>query len=65
MKLTQREMQIVEMITKGHKNKEIADTLGIKLNSIKNSIKQIYKKFGITNVKYPRVLLAARFAPWV
>ncbi|HOB35709.1 MAG TPA: LuxR C-terminal-related transcriptional regulator, partial [Bacillota bacterium] len=44
--LTARETEVLELIARGMSNKEIADQLGITLNTVKGYIKIIYDKLG-------------------
>jgi len=45
--LTNREMQIVELIDQGLSNKEIASRLGIKLSTVKNHVHNILEKLQV------------------
>lgn len=47
--ITWREMNILVMIAQGNSNKEIADSLGIKYQTIKNNIYRLTKKLGAKN----------------
>lgn len=47
--LTQRELEICDLIVKGYTNKEIAKRLFISINTVKIHIKNIYKKINVTN----------------
>jgi len=47
--LTARELEIMNLIAEGNLNKEIADTLGVSLQTVKNHIKNIYPKLGVRN----------------
>ena len=53
-KLTQREIQIVELLAEGLSNKEIAAKLFISVHTVKANLEHIYEKLNINN----RVLLA-------
>jgi two-component system, NarL family, response regulator LiaR len=44
--LTQRELEILELITHGHSNDEIAHTLFLSINSVKTYIRTAYRKIG-------------------
>src|SRR6185312_12565852 len=48
-RLTPKEMQIVELIVEGCKNKEIAERLGTKEQVIKNYLRSIYDKTGVSD----------------
>jgi len=45
--LTDKERKIYDLINKGYKNKEIADSLRVSEKTVKNHINNIYKKLGI------------------
>lgn len=47
--LTVREMVILVMAAQGNSNKEIADLLGIKYQTVKNSFHKLTKKLGAKN----------------
>lgn len=47
--LTPREVDVLNSLTKGRINKEIADDLKLKETTIKNYLENIYKKFGVNN----------------
>jgi DNA-binding CsgD family transcriptional regulator len=61
--LTSREIQIINMISQGHTNKEIAERLFVSLNTVKTHRKNILKKTGcrgtaeLTNFAFSRGLL--------
>lgn len=57
--LTHREMEIATLIAEGRKFKDIALTLGISYQTVKNHSAEIYEKLGFNgNPKYrPSVLL--------
>ena len=48
-RLTPREMQIVALIVQGCKNKDIANTLGTKEQVVKNYLRSIYDKTGVSD----------------
>lgn len=48
-KLTPRELQIVALVTEGSKNKDIAEQLGTKEQVIKNYLRNIYDKAGVSD----------------
>ena len=45
--LTAREMQVLELVERGMKNKDIAVSLGIRLGTVKIHIKHIFEKTGV------------------
>ena len=45
--LTVRELQVMELIEKGMKNKDIAASLGISIGTVKIHLKHIFEKTGI------------------
>jgi DNA-binding NarL/FixJ family response regulator len=47
--LTGREVEIMERLSKGWLNKEIADDLGLKFNTVRNHLQNIYHKLGVGN----------------
>ncbi|HUW05996.1 MAG TPA: response regulator transcription factor [Williamwhitmania sp.] len=47
--LTTRELEVMNLIAEGNLNKEIADKLGISLQTVKNHVKNIYPKMGASN----------------
>ena len=47
--LTRREFEIVERLSKGWLNKEIANDLGLGYNTIRNNLQRIYRKFNVGN----------------
>lgn len=47
--LTEREIEIVKMICKGHSNKEIKKILNTSEQSIKTHLSRIYKKIGVSD----------------
>jgi DNA-binding NarL/FixJ family response regulator len=48
MMLTQREIEIIEMISKGKLEKEVASDLFISIKTVKNHITNIYHKLHVT-----------------
>ena len=52
--LTERELQVAELLVQGLSNKEIASTLFISIHTVKAILEHIYEKLNINN----RVLLA-------
>lgn len=47
--LTCREVEIMERLSKGWLNKEIADDLGLKANTVRNHLQHIYPKLKVGN----------------
>jgi DNA-binding NarL/FixJ family response regulator len=47
--LTQREREVLQLITEGKGNKEIADLLYISTETVKSHVKNIFKKLGVKN----------------
>jgi DNA-binding NarL/FixJ family response regulator len=47
--LTPRERDIVEVLTTGCSNREIAQRLGLREQTVKNQLTCIYEKFGVTS----------------
>jgi DNA-binding NarL/FixJ family response regulator len=45
--LTARELQVVDLVERGMKNKEIASELGIRTGTVKIHVKHIFEKTGI------------------
>lgn len=59
--LTNREKEIMEFLTVGLRNKEIADKLYISLNTVKTHTKNIYAKLGIkSRIEALRIFLSAK-----
>lgn len=54
--LTEREMQVLELVIAGASNPQIAETLNVSLNTAKTHVSHILRKFGVDNraqlVKY-------------
>lgn len=48
-KLSKREIEVVELLILGHKNKEIADRLCVCVYTIEDHIKKVMKKMGVRN----------------
>jgi len=47
--LTQRERQIVRALLNGGTNRELADRMGVREQTIKNQLSMIYAKLGLRN----------------
>ena len=47
--LTPRELQIIALVTEGAKNKEIANLLGTKEQVVKNYLRSVYDKTGVSD----------------
>jgi DNA-binding NarL/FixJ family response regulator len=47
--LTRREQEVLDLISAGHTNQEIADTLIIELGTVKNHVHNILKKLNVTS----------------
>jgi DNA-binding CsgD family transcriptional regulator len=47
--LTIREFEIIEKLSGGMQNKELADTFGLCINTIKSHLQNIYNKIGVEN----------------
>jgi DNA-binding NarL/FixJ family response regulator len=47
--LSEREQQVLEMVAKGFMQAEIADILGVSVNTISTYIKRIYKKLAVNS----------------
>ena len=45
--LTTRELQVMQLVERGMKNKEIADSLGIQTGTVKIHLKHIFEKTGV------------------
>ncbi len=45
--LTAREMQVMELVERGMKNKDIGETLGIRTGTVKIHLKHIFEKTGV------------------
>ncbi|WP_017325533.1 response regulator transcription factor [Synechococcus sp. PCC 7336] len=49
VKLTQRELEILQSIARGFSNGEIAESLSISINTVRSHVKNILSKFGVSN----------------
>lgn len=47
--LSEREREVLQMLTEGAKNKTIAESLGITTNTVEKHLENIYKKLGVTS----------------
>ena len=47
--LTEREVQVLDLIARGHQNKEIAHTLQISEETVKIHVKHIFSKLNVQN----------------
>ncbi len=47
--LTLREKEILNSLTQGHSNNQIAVALGISVNTVKTHLKHIFKKLDVEN----------------
>jgi DNA-binding CsgD family transcriptional regulator len=47
--LSSRELQVLEMVSLGLRNAEIADRLGISVHAIKFHLAAVYRKLGVSN----------------
>lgn len=45
--VTERELEILQLIGRGYTNREIADILTISANTVKTHASNIYSKFGV------------------
>lgn len=45
--LSEREMEVLQLLSEGYSNKEIADRLFVSLNTIKTHLSNIYSKMGV------------------
>ena len=49
VQLSPRERQVIKLIVTGCSNQEIADCLGLRLQTVKNHLSRIYRKLGVPN----------------
>jgi len=47
--LSPRELDVLQLIVKGHSNKEIGATLGLAENTVKNHVKMIFEKLNVAD----------------
>ncbi|MFK8008465.1 MAG: response regulator transcription factor [Saprospiraceae bacterium] len=59
--LTQKEKEILQLISQGKSNKEIANTLFVELSTVKTHINKIYSKIGASNRKEAQSLAKRAF----
>jgi two-component system, NarL family, response regulator LiaR len=57
--LTDGEMQVLELVSQGEENQQIADRLHLSVQTVANRLRSIYKKMGVDN-RTSAVLLALR-----
>ena len=57
--MTSREIQVVQLLVRGQSNAEIANELGIQMQTVKNLLSSIYTKLGVST-RLQLVLLALR-----
>lgn len=56
VRLTPRELEVVELLVAGRANREIASTLGVETKTVKSHVGRLLQKFGVPN----RVALTVR-----
>jgi DNA-binding CsgD family transcriptional regulator len=56
--LSRREIQVVELVLRGHRNSQIASTLGVAPATVKKHLSRIFDKVGVTS----RAQLASKLA---
>jgi len=47
--LSEREQEVLQLLTEGSDNKALADSLGVTVNTVEKHLANIYKKLGITS----------------
>ena len=47
LELSRREREILELVTRGYANKEIADQLSVSLETVRHHLKRVYDKFHV------------------
>jgi len=47
--LTERELQIVDQLAKGHTRAQIADNLFVSVNTVKTQLRSLYRKLGVSS----------------
>lgn len=64
--VTQREAEVLYLLLLGHNTKGVADFLGITVATVKQHLKNVYKKMGVHNrveaLQKTKVLLRALFS---
>ena len=60
VRFSPRERQIVKFITAGGSNQEIADCLGLRIQTVKNHLSRIYRKLGVSNRVHLAVFAVGR-----
>jgi DNA-binding NarL/FixJ family response regulator len=60
-----REQQIVSLLAHGCSNQEIADRLGLRLQTVKNHLSRVYRKIGVPNRVQLAVLVLHQDPPLV
>ena len=58
-----RERQIVTLLADGCSNQEIANRLGLRLQTVKNHLSRIYRKIGVPNRVQLAVLVLQKDSP--
>ena len=48
LRFSPRERQLVRLVAQGYSNQEIADGLGLSLQTVKNHLSRVYRKLGIS-----------------
>ncbi len=62
--LTTRELDVVHLVVKGQSNAQIAEQLGIQLQTVKNLLSALYGKLGVaTRLQLAVLALRTRFGP--
>lgn len=62
-RLTQRELKVAELVAQGCNNKEIANTLHLSENTVKNHLTSVFQKVGCRNRSQLTAFLLRRFSP--
>jgi len=62
-RLTPRELKIAELVAQGCNNREIAETLRLSENTVKNHLTNIFQKVGCRNRAQLTAFLLRRFSP--
>jgi DNA-binding NarL/FixJ family response regulator len=47
--LSEREREVLQLLTEGENNKKIAASLGISINTVEKHLKNLYEKLGVTS----------------